>query len=70
MPEGFEAIESTPLGYPADLNHGSLRAPSVFICFRRGYHKPPLVDIGILLLSFLLFFYLQIFISFTFCFIF
>ncbi|MFH4977087.1 hypothetical protein AB6A40_003796 [Gnathostoma spinigerum] len=48
VPEGFECIESTPLGYPADLNHGSLRTPSVFLCFRRGYHKPPLVDIGVL----------------------
>uniref|UniRef100_A0A915BHZ9 tRNA-splicing endonuclease subunit Sen54 N-terminal domain-containing protein n=1 Tax=Parascaris univalens TaxID=6257 RepID=A0A915BHZ9_PARUN len=48
VPEGFECIESTPLGYPADLNHGSLRTPSVFVCFRRGYHKPPLVDIGVL----------------------
>ncbi|VDM36820.1 unnamed protein product [Toxocara canis] len=48
VPEGFECIQSTPLGYPADLNHGSLRTPSVFVCFRRGYHKPPLVDIGVL----------------------
>ncbi|CAI4221129.1 unnamed protein product [Auanema sp. JU1783] len=48
MPEGFEIISTTPLGYPADLNHGSIRIPSVFIGFRRGYHKPPIVDIGIL----------------------
>lgn len=48
IPEGFECIESTPLGHPADLNHGSLRTPSVFVCFRRGFHKPPLVDIGVL----------------------
>ncbi|VDK42926.1 unnamed protein product [Anisakis simplex] len=48
VPEGFECIESTPSGHPADLNHGSLRTPSVFVCFRRGYHKPPLVDIGVL----------------------
>ncbi|CAB3406093.1 unnamed protein product [Caenorhabditis bovis] len=47
-PEGYEVIESTTLGYPADLNHGSLRIPSCFLCFRRGYHKQPLVDIGIL----------------------
>ncbi|CAD6196860.1 unnamed protein product [Caenorhabditis auriculariae] len=47
-PEGFEVIETTTLGYPADLNHGSIRIPPAFICFRRGYHKLPLVDIGIL----------------------
>ncbi|CAI2349882.1 unnamed protein product [Caenorhabditis sp. 36 PRJEB53466] len=47
-PEGFDVIESTTLGYPADLNHGSLRQNSCFLCFRRGYHKAPLVDIGIL----------------------
>lgn len=35
-----------PLGLLADLNHGSLRSPEVFLCFRRGRDKPPLVDIG------------------------
>ncbi|TMS38632.1 hypothetical protein L596_005312 [Steinernema carpocapsae] len=48
VPDGFECIDTTPLGHPADLNHGSLRTPSVFLCFRRGYHKPPIVDIGVL----------------------
>ena len=48
MPEGFEMISTTPLGYPADLNHGSIRMPSVFLGYRRGYHKPPLIDIGVL----------------------
>ncbi|UMM31114.1 hypothetical protein L5515_012723 [Caenorhabditis briggsae] len=48
-PDGFEVIETTTLGYPADLNHGSIMAQkSCFLCFRRGYHKAPLVDIGIL----------------------
>lgn len=48
MPDGFKQIDTTPLGYPADLNHGSIRAHSAFLCYRRGYHKPPLVDLGIL----------------------
>ncbi|KAK0400074.1 hypothetical protein QR680_003340 [Steinernema hermaphroditum] len=48
VPDGFECIDTTPLGHPADLNHGSLRTPSVFLCYRRGYHKPPIVDIGVL----------------------
>lgn len=47
-PDGFEVIEATTLGYPADLNHGSIGQKSCFLCFRRGYHKAPLVDIGIL----------------------
>ncbi|CAJ0570034.1 unnamed protein product, partial [Mesorhabditis spiculigera] len=49
VPDGFEMIHSTPLAYRADLNHGSfLRGASCFLCFRRGYHKPPLIDIGVL----------------------
>ena len=48
IPPGWYCIETTPLGFPADLNHGSIRSPSIFICYRRGRDKPPLVDIGIL----------------------
>ncbi|KAI1733001.1 DENN (AEX-3) domain-containing protein [Ditylenchus destructor] len=48
IPEGYECVETTPSGHPADLNHGSIRSHSAFLCFRRGYHKPPLVDLGIL----------------------
>ncbi|KAI1301403.1 C-myc promoter-binding protein [Halotydeus destructor] len=48
VPKGWHCIESTPLQHPADLNHGSLRSPSVYIIFRRGKDKPPLVDVGIL----------------------
>lgn len=48
VPKGYECIQTTPSGHAADLNHGSFRANSVFLCYKRGYHKPPLVDIGIL----------------------
>lgn len=48
VPEGFTCIEYTPTGLPADLNHGSIRAQLCYLCFRRGYHKPPLVDLGIM----------------------
>ncbi|KRX99619.1 C-myc promoter-binding protein [Trichinella pseudospiralis] len=48
IPDGFECVETTPTGHPADLNHGSLRSPSCYLCYRRGFHKPPIVDIGIL----------------------
>lgn len=47
-PPGYECLETTPLGFPADLNHGSLRSPSIYLCYRRGRDKPPLVDIGVL----------------------
>uniref|UniRef100_T2MAU0 C-myc promoter-binding protein n=1 Tax=Hydra vulgaris TaxID=6087 RepID=T2MAU0_HYDVU len=47
-PDGFECIETTPSGLPANLNHGSLRSPTCYLCFRRGRDKPPLTDIGVL----------------------
>ncbi|XP_063215906.1 DENN domain-containing protein Crag isoform X2 [Bacillus rossius redtenbacheri] len=47
-PPGYTIIESTPTGFLADLNHGSLRSPDVYICYRRGRDKPPLVDIGVM----------------------
>ncbi|OQR66250.1 C-myc promoter-binding protein-like [Tropilaelaps mercedesae] len=47
-PLEYQMIERTPTGFPADLNHGSLRCPSVYLCFRRGLDKPPLMDIGVL----------------------
>lgn len=48
IPPSWYCIETTPSGFPADLNHGSFRSPSIFLCFRRGRDKPPLVDIGVL----------------------
>ncbi|XP_065316469.1 C-myc promoter-binding protein-like isoform X4 [Gordionus sp. m RMFG-2023] len=47
-PPGFVVIENTPTGYPADLNHGSLRSPNVYLCYKRGREKPPIVDIGVM----------------------
>ncbi|XP_049872038.1 DENN domain-containing protein Crag isoform X2 [Pectinophora gossypiella] len=48
VPPGFELLELTPTGLPADLNHGSMRSPECFLCFRRGRDRPPLVDIGVM----------------------
>uniref|UniRef100_A0A0A9WC26 C-myc promoter-binding protein n=3 Tax=Lygus hesperus TaxID=30085 RepID=A0A0A9WC26_LYGHE len=48
LPEDYTVINKTPTGLLADLNHGSLRSPEVFLCFRRGRDKPPLVDIGVM----------------------
>ncbi|CAN7943778.1 unnamed protein product [Ixodes hexagonus] len=44
-PPGYECLETTPLGFPADLNHGSLRSPSIYLCYRRGRDKPPLNNV-------------------------
>jgi len=44
-PQGYSCIEFTLTGLPANLNHGSLRAPEMFMCYRRGRDKPPIVDI-------------------------
>ena len=46
VPSGYKCIDKTPAGFPADLNHGSIRQPSCFLCIRRGRDKPPLTDIG------------------------
>ncbi|XP_050430707.1 DENN domain-containing protein Crag isoform X2 [Adelges cooleyi] len=48
VPSGYTLIGTTPGGLVADLNHGSLRSPEVFLCYRRGRDKPPIVDIGIM----------------------
>uniref|UniRef100_A0A8C4S4X4 DENN domain containing 4C n=1 Tax=Erpetoichthys calabaricus TaxID=27687 RepID=A0A8C4S4X4_ERPCA len=48
VPEGFTCIETTYTGQPANLNHGSLKSPEIYLCYRRGREKPPLIDIGVL----------------------
>uniref|UniRef100_A0A4W3ID56 DENN domain containing 4C n=1 Tax=Callorhinchus milii TaxID=7868 RepID=A0A4W3ID56_CALMI len=48
IPEGYTCIESTPTGLQANLNHGSLKSPEMYLCYKRGRNKPPLIDIGIL----------------------
>eukprot|EP00064_Thunnus_orientalis_P001143 superscaffoldBa00000074_g1145 len=47
-PEGFTCIESTYSGQPANLNHGSLKSPELFLCYKRARGKAPLIDIGVL----------------------
>ncbi|XP_037938686.1 DENN domain-containing protein Crag isoform X2 [Teleopsis dalmanni] len=48
IPEGYQVLDSTPSGLPANLNYGSMRATECYIFYRRGKDKPPLVDIGVL----------------------
>ena len=45
-PRGYKILEFTPSGFLADLNHGSIRAPEIYLCYKRGRDKPPLTDIG------------------------
>lgn len=46
VPEGYTSIEVTPSGLQANLNHGSLTNPEMYICYKRERGKCPLIDIG------------------------
>lgn len=46
VPEGFTCIEKTQGGHPAELSAGLLNNPHMFLCYRRGHDKPPLVELG------------------------
>ncbi|XP_040819087.1 DENN domain-containing protein 4C isoform X2 [Ochotona curzoniae] len=48
VPEGYTCVEATPTGLQANLNYGSLKSPELFLCYKRGRDKPPLIDIGVL----------------------
>ncbi|CAB3244657.1 unnamed protein product [Arctia plantaginis] len=48
VPNGYELLELTPSGLPADVNHGSVRSPECYLCIRRGRDRAPLVDIGVM----------------------
>ncbi|OQV11828.1 DENN domain-containing protein 4C [Hypsibius exemplaris] len=48
VPDGFTCVEETPAGSVADLNAGSFRCPQMFLCYKRGREKAPLVHIGVL----------------------
>ncbi|XP_075066760.1 DENN domain-containing protein 4C [Mixophyes fleayi] len=48
VPEGYTCIELTPSGLQANLNHGSLKSPELYICYKRERGKAPLTDIGVL----------------------
>ncbi|XP_004838389.1 DENN domain-containing protein 4C [Heterocephalus glaber] len=48
VPEGYTCVEATPTALQANLNYGSLKSPELFLCYKRGRDKPPLIDIGVL----------------------
>ncbi|XP_062897836.1 DENN domain-containing protein 4B-like isoform X1 [Mobula hypostoma] len=48
VPEGFTCIETTPSGQPADLSSGLLTPSHMYLCYKRGRGKAPLIDLGVL----------------------
>ncbi len=46
VPEGFTCIEKTQGGHPAELSAGLLNNTHMFLCYRRGHDKPPVVELG------------------------
>ncbi|XP_063311303.1 DENN domain-containing protein 4C isoform X2 [Pelobates fuscus] len=48
VPEGYTCIELTQSGLQANLNHGSLKSPELYICYKREREKVPLIDVGVL----------------------
>ncbi|CAB4054377.1 DENND4 [Lepeophtheirus salmonis] len=47
VPDHYQMVEVTPCGHCANLNHGSFRANDVYLCYRRGRHVQPLIEIGV-----------------------
>ncbi|KAK2518217.1 hypothetical protein Q9233_012728 [Columba guinea] len=47
VPHGFTCIETTTSGHPVDLNAGLLNNPQMFLCYKRGRDKPPLIELGV-----------------------
>ncbi|KAF0032035.1 hypothetical protein F2P81_016590 [Scophthalmus maximus] len=48
VPEGFTCIERTLGGHSAELSAGLINNPHLFLCYRRGRDKPPVLDLGVL----------------------
>uniref|UniRef100_A0A0N4Z648 DENN domain-containing protein n=1 Tax=Parastrongyloides trichosuri TaxID=131310 RepID=A0A0N4Z648_PARTI len=48
VPENWEIITLTNGGTSADLHVGSLSTKDCYIIFKRGYHKAPIIDIGVI----------------------
>ncbi|KPP78574.1 DENN domain-containing protein 4B-like [Scleropages formosus] len=47
VPEGFTCIEKTQGGHPAELSAGLINNPHMYLCYRRGHDKPPILDLGV-----------------------
>lgn len=46
VPEGFTCIERTLGGHSAELSAGLINNPHLYLCYRRGRDKPPILDLG------------------------
>lgn len=46
VPEGFTCIERTLGGHSAELSAGLISNPHMYLCYRRGRDKPPILDLG------------------------
>ncbi|KAL2295108.1 hypothetical protein Nmel_018259 [Mimus melanotis] len=47
VPQGFTCIETSTSGHPVELNAGLLNNPQMFLCYKRGRDKPPLIELGV-----------------------
>ncbi|KAK2845148.1 hypothetical protein Q5P01_011807 [Channa striata] len=48
VPEGFTCIEKTLGGHSAELSAGLINNQHLYLCYRRGRDKPPILDLGVL----------------------
>ncbi|XP_077576436.1 DENN domain-containing protein 4B isoform X2 [Stigmatopora nigra] len=48
VPQGFTCIDKTLGGHSAELGGGFINNPRLYLCYRRGHDKPPVLDIGLL----------------------
>lgn len=46
VPEGFTCIDKTLGGHLAELSAGLINNPHLYLCYRRGRDKPPILDLG------------------------
>ncbi|XP_019719189.1 DENN domain-containing protein 4B isoform X2 [Hippocampus comes] len=48
VPQGFTCIDKSLGGHSAELSAGLINNPRLYLCYRRGRDKPPVVDLGVL----------------------
>lgn len=46
VPQGFTCIDKSLGGHSAELSAGLINNPRLYLCYRRGRDKPPVVDLG------------------------
>ncbi|XP_077432016.1 DENN domain-containing protein 4B isoform X2 [Vanacampus margaritifer] len=48
VPQGFTCIDKSLGGHSAELSAGLINNPRLYLCYRRGRDKPPILDLGVL----------------------